>query len=211
MDWLNAPGLQQKMVVRNDITDVLQPLMFRGLMDKLDFLALSADKDESKKPYTPKEFLTDVADYVFASTRKGRTLTEWEKKTQNDLLERFTLSMNAGIAGGMNLTAMSNTPEIPEVIKMKSRQTYGMLPVEVLGVYTNMEHADVQLDRSEIMGFDFRVRVNPKSVPSSVDHLYFDMLKNLQTLVKSKVDSGSTDTRQHYRLLLHKLEKVLKK
>ena len=43
-----------------------------------------------------------------------------------------------------------------------------------------------------------------------LDHLYFDMLKRIQTLLKSKANTGSEDTRQHYRLLLYKIEQALK-
>ena len=79
----------------------------------------------------------------------------------------------------------------------------------MLGAYTNMELA-MRADASEVMGFDFRVNLNPQVIPTPVDYLYFDMLKQLQSLVKSQLNSGSTDTRQHYRLLLHKLDKALK-
>lgn len=211
MNWLNMPDLQQKMTVRNNITDVLEPLIFKTLMNKTTFVALSADKDDSKRPYTSREFLTDMADHVFAPTRQGRTLTIAQKRMQNALLGGFVMAANIAQTGGMGgLTALSNMIEVPEEVKQKSLQTYGALPMEILGAYTNVEHFATQADASEVMGFDFRVDINPQVIPTSVDYLYFDMLKQLQSLVKSKLNSGSTDTRQHYRLLLHKLDKVLK-
>lgn len=64
MNWLNVTDLQQKMAVRNNISDVLEPMVFKALMYKTAFVALSADKDDSKRPYTPQEFLKDMADHV---------------------------------------------------------------------------------------------------------------------------------------------------
>ena len=210
MNWLNVTDLQQKMAVRNNISDVLEPMVFKALMYKTAFVALSADKDDSKRPYTPQEFLKDMADHVFAPTRQGRTLTVAQKRMQNALLGSFVMAADIARAGGMGgLTALSNMIEIPEEVKQKSRQTYGVLPMEMLGAYTNMELA-MRADASEVMGFDFRVNLNPQVIPTPVDYLYFDMLKQLQSLVKSQLNSGSTDTRQHYRLLLHKLDKALK-
>ena len=210
MNWLNVTDLQQKMAVRNNISDVLEPMVFKALMYKTAFVALSADKDDSKRPYTPQEFLKDMADHVFAPTRQGRTLTVAQKRMQNALLGSFVMAADIARAGGMGgLTALSNMIEIPEEVKQKSRQTYGVLPMEMLGAYTNMELA-MRADASEGMGFDFRVNLNPQVIPTPVDYLYFDMLKQLQSLVKSQLNSGSTDTRQHYRLLLHKLDKALK-
>ena len=109
--------------------------------------------------------------------------------------------------------------EVPEQVKLMSRERSGELPLEVLGGFSNAEAVQpcaeapvtkLPLNMSERQGFGYWVNVNSNMVVEPLDHLYFDMLKQIQTLLKSKANTGSEDTRQHYRLLLYKIEQALK-
>ena len=102
-----------------------------------------------------------------------------------------------------------------------SRKRYGELSQEVLGGFSNVEavqpcaeapvtNVALPLNMSERQGFGYWVNVNSNMVIEPLDHLYFDMLKRIQTLLKSEANTGSEDTRQHYRLLLYKIEQALK-
>ena len=95
--------------MRNNISDVLEPMVFKALMYKTAFVALSADKDDSKRPYTPQEFLKDMADHVFAPTRQGRTLTVAQKRMQNALLGSFVMAADIARAGGRKKTPIPCT------------------------------------------------------------------------------------------------------
>ena len=112
--------------------------------------------------------------------------------------------------------------EVPEQVKLMSRERYGILSQEVLGGFSNAETlqpcaeapetdvAQQPLNMAEKQWFGYGVNVNTNLVIEPLDHVYFDMLKRIQTLLKSKVNTGSEDTRQHYRLLLYKIEQALK-
>lgn len=98
--------------------------------------------------------------------------------------------------------------EIPEYVKAKSRERYGVLPVNSVGIFTNTE---IQKDASlpeEIQGFGPVYTMGPTQ--ASMEAIYFDMLKKARVLLKSKMNTGSEETRVHYKLLVHKLEQALK-
>lgn len=225
MDWLNARELQSKWPLRSDISSELEDKIFGAVMSRLGSVALTAVKDENKNTYTPREFLNDVQEYVFDPTRKGKTLSVSEKKLQMKLLANIMLFSDVakkGISGDpFSITANSKMIEVPEIVKTLHREKYGMLPVEWMGMYSDQPQVEIckeipaleqsmSMEQMERQGFGYWVNVNSNMVVEPLDHLYFDMLKKMQSLIKAKANTGSEDTRQHYRLLLYKLEQALK-
>lgn len=222
--WLNAPELQQKLPLMSDISTELEEKIFGALMSRSWSVALAAAKDNNKDTYTTKEFLKNVQDYVFAPTRKGKTLTVQEKKMQMELLRQILLFSGLGKKGmsgsPLTITDVCRMVDVPEQVKMKSRERYGVLPAEIMGRFTNAEQLEScgnapvvgHLPESVLQrqGFGYWVNVNSNMVIEPLDHLYFDMLKKIQSLLKSKENTGAEDTRQHYRLLLYKIEQALK-
>ncbi|WP_065219559.1 MULTISPECIES: zinc-dependent metalloprotease [Butyricimonas] len=223
MDWLNAPGMQAQWGLMSNISTELEDKIFGAVMSRLGSVALSAVKDENAETYTPREFLADVQDFVFAPTRKGRTLTVSEKNLQMKLLSNVMLFSGVakkGMAGDpFSVVSASRMIEVPEPVKAYSRERYGILPAEWMGVFSNREAVAVCREavpvttlpgNIERQGFGYWVNVNTNMVVEPLDHLYFDMLRKIQSLIKGKVNTGSEDTRQHYRLLLYKLEQAFK-
>ena len=222
MDWLNAAKMQAQWPLMSNISSELEDKIFGAVMSRLASVALSAVKDENPETYTPREFLADVQDFVFAPTKKGKTLTVPEKNLQMKLLSNVMLFSGVakkGISGDpLSVASVSRMIEAPECVKALSRERYGVLPAEWLGMFTNQETVEAcgeavpeSLPKYlERQGFGYWVNVNSNMVVEPLDHLYFDMLKRIQVLVKSKANTGSEDTRQHYRLLLYKLEQAFK-
>ena len=166
-----------------------------------------------------------MKEYVFDPTRKGKTLSVSEKKLQMKLLANIMLFSDVakkGISGDpFSITANSKMIEVPEIVKTLHREKYGMLPVEWMGMYSDQPQVEIckeipaleqsmSMEQMERQGFGYWVNVNSNMVVEPLDHLYFDMLKKMQSLIKAKANTGSEDTRQHYRLLLYKLEQALK-
>lgn len=194
-------------------------------MSRLGSVTLTAVKDENKDTYTPREFLNDVQEFVFKPTRQGKTLSVSEKKLQMKLLANIMLFSDVakkGISGDpFSIVSGSGLVDVPEVVKTFHREKYGMLSTEWMGMYSDFPRVEAckevpalergtSLEHLERQGFGYWVNVNSNTVVEPLDHLYFDMLKKIQSLVKSKSNTGSADTRQHYRLLLYKLEQALK-
>ena len=112
--------------------------------------------------------------------------------------------------GTLGITIEEGMIEIPECIKAQSRVFYGELPEEVMGVFTNRK-SDYEAIReatpAEQMGFGFNVYLTDVMEP--MDHIYYEKLKQAQALIQGKVSTGSTDTRNHYKLLLYKINQAL--
>ena len=225
LEWLNAPDMQQKLPLMSNISTELEEKIFGALLSRRWAVALSAEKDDSKDTYSTREFLTHVQDFAFAPTRQGKTLTTQDKKMQMEILRQILLFTDLGKKGmsgdPLSLAGRCKMIEVPEQVKLMSRKRYGELSREVLGGFSNVEavqpcaeapvtNVALPLNMSERQGFGYWVNVNSNMVIEPLDHLYFDMLKRIQTLLKSKANTGSEDTRQHYRLLLYKIEQALK-
>ena len=221
--WLNAPDMQQKLPLMSNISTELEEKIFGALLSRRWAVALSAVKDDNKDTYSTREFLTHVQDFAFAPTRQGKTLTTQDKKMQMEILRQMLLFTDLGKKGmsgdPLSLADGCKMIEVPEQVKLMSRERYGELPLEVLGGFSNAEAVQpcaeapvtkLPLNMSERQGFGYWVNVNSNMVVEPLDHLYFDMLKRIQVLLKSKANTGSEDTRQHYRLLLYKIEQALK-
>ena len=225
LEWLNAPDMQQKLPLMSNISTELEEKIFGALLSRRWAVALSAEKDDSKDTYSTREFLTHVQDFAFAPTRQGKTLTTQDKKMQMEILRQILLFTDLGKKGmsgdPLSLAGRCKMIEVPEQVKLMSRKRYGELSREVLGGFSNVEavqpcaeapvtNVALPLNISKRQGFGYWVNVNSNMVIEPLDHLYFDMLKRIQTLLKSKANTGSEDTRQHYRLLLYKIEQALK-
>ena len=226
LEWLNAPDLQQKLPLMSNISTQLEESIFGALLARRWLVALSAAKDDSKDTYTTREFLMHLQDFAFAATRQGKTLTTQDKKMQMEMIKQILLVTDLGKKGmsgkPLSLTDNCKMVEVPEQVKLMSRERYGILSQEVLGGFSNAETmqpcaeapetdvAQQPLNMAEKQWFGYGVNVNTNLVIEPLDHVYFDMLKRIQTLLKSKVNTGSEDTRQHYRLLLYKIEQALK-
>ena len=115
--------------------------------------------------------------------------------------------MNGGTLG---IASAERMIEIPECIKAQSRATYGVLPEEIMGVFSNrsVEHqAQREMNPAEVMGFGFYVTISDVMEP--MDHIYYEKLKQAQSLIRQKASTGNEDTRRHYRLLLYKIGQAL--
>ena len=213
MSWLDNEELLKGFELRGNISTNVEDAVFKGLMGRMRMIGICADK-AGKDAYTRSDFLTDVANHVWKPTRQGRTLTNVEKKLQTRFLSHLVLT--AGIAnktmsgGTLGITLEEGMIEIPECIKAQSRAFYGELPEEVMGVFTNRKN-DYQAVREAIpaeqMGFGFNVYLTDVMEP--MDHIYYEKLKQAQALIQGKVSTGSTDTRNHYKLLLYKINQAL--
>lgn len=218
LSWLNGEQFKEGFALSGNMSNLIEDELFESLMNCPFALNLCAEKTKSN-PYTEEEFMEDFSRFVWESTRKGKTLTETEKSWQIKFLTH--VFGNAGVQKGLNeesmgalaFTANQCQVAIPEVIKERSRSYFGILPPSILGRFTNQVEQAVpictdNMTPREKAGFGFFVAAQWKGKP--MEHFYFSLLKDIQRLLKEKANTGSSDTREHYRLLLYKIEKALK-
>lgn len=214
MDWLDAKEMQEGYPLRGNIASYLQDEIFFAMIKQIGNVMICASKSLGEDVYTAEDYMKDIYDYVWAPTQQGKTLTSIEKLMQINLLT--TIMDQAGVVSeqkGTPFALAGNMIRIPEVMKEQSRAAYGLISEEFAGIYSNLERlvpfeSEDLLRQAERMGFDSYVGVIAPYIPTG--HIYFDVLKKTLSLLKSKVNTGSTDTKQHYKLLIYKIEKALK-
>ena len=214
MDWLDAKEMQEGYPLRGNIASYLQDEIFFAMIKQIGNVMICASKSLGEDVYTAEDYMKDIYDYVWAPTQQGKTLTSIEKLMQINLLT--TIMDQAGVVSeqkGTPFALAGNMIRIPEVMKEQSRAAYGLISEEFAGIYSNLERlvpfeSEDLLRQAERMGFDSYVGVTAPYIPTG--HIYFDVLKKTLSLLKSKVNTGSTDTKQHYKLLIYKIENALK-
>ena len=214
MDWLDAKEMQEGYPLRGNIASYLQDEIFFAMIKQIGNVMICASKSLGEDVYTAEDYMKDIYDYVWAPTQQGKTLTSIEKLMQINLLT--TIMDQAGVVSeqkGTPFALAGNMIRRPEVMKEQSRAAYGLISEEFAGIYSNLERlvpfeSEDLLRQAERMGFDSYVGVTAPYIPTG--HIYFDVLKKTLSLLKSKVNTGSTDTKQHYKLLIYKIEKALK-
>lgn len=210
MSWIDAPELQKSLPLMKNISGDLEDAIFQGLMSRVGALFLCVEKAD-KDYYTPKMYMDRIFDVIFAPTRQGRSLNGTDMRLQTKLLSHLITGSKVTVKGmgGQSMAATAGLAlEIPEYVKAKSRERYGVLPVNSVGIFTNTEMQKEPSLPEEIQGFGPAYTMGPAQ--ASMEAIYFDMLKKARVLLKGKMNTGSEETRVHYKLLVHKLEQALK-
>lgn len=102
-----------------------------------------------------------------------------------------------------------NPITIPDFIKANSRADYGDMPEHFAGIYSNRE---IVAPRNAAHGEEYMGFGEPMLQPIgyAIDHNCFTMLKQISNLMKGKVNTGSQETRDFYRMMIFKLDKMFK-
>lgn len=217
INWLNNRDLQDKFPLYGNITSIIQKQTIQALFSKWMWLNICSEKAEKGEAYTSIDYFNDLYDFTWKGTKQGRKLTEFEKLLQVKFMEMGI--MNAGLDarsmfGGKLTIAAQNMIAIPECVKERSRHDYGVLPPCVAGIFTNSEDDmlfgdDARFVPAEVSGFAYDDTGFVQTGALTSDAMYAKM-KSLLVLLKSRVNGGTPDTRQHYQLLIYQLEKALK-
>ena len=209
MDWLDAPGMQKTLPLMKNISGDLEDAIFQGVMSRVGALFLCMEKTD-RDHYTPGMYMNQIFDFVFAPTRQGKSLTGTDMRLQTKYLSHLITGSKVTIKGmGGQSMAFANglALEVPEYMKEKSREVYGILPESSVGIFTNREmFGEIPLPE-KIQGFGSAYTTGP--MQASMEAIYFDILKKARALLKSKMNTGAEETRVHYKLLIHKLDQAL--
>lgn len=212
LSWLDDESLLKNFEIRSKIASDLEDMILESLMKRFGAVAMSADKAD-KDAYTQRAYMKDLMDFVWAPTQAGKSLTNLEKKLQLEFTSFTMGSTGINMTKGtpLSFTAEHMMIQVPEAVKAKSREMYGNVSEHWMGMFTNKEVSDHRdaCCGGDVQGFGWHISVTAPYEP--LEHLYFENLQNTLTLLKSKANTGNADTRQHYRLLIYKIEQSLKK
>lgn len=210
LSWLDADDVMREFPIRNSVSVQLEDAIIDGILSRSGAVALSASKSDSN-PYTQEEYLGDIERFVWAPTRAGKSLSEMEMRIQMNFLTKLiegsvaTVTKNAKSKG---IAAAYATIAIPEWLKASSRERFGIISEEYMGVFNNKPEEMQAATLGEISGFDDEV--NLKAPMKPMDHVYYGELKKIRTLLSGSASTGSADTQRHYRLLIYKIDQALK-
>lgn len=210
LSWLDNENVLKGFPLKGNIASDLEDAIIDGVLGRGGAVALCADK-AGKGRYTRAEYLQDLSGYIWRPTRQGKSLKPVEKKIQQQYISRLiqgsVASVKSGSAKNNAWAFQDGGIRLPEYVKEKSREDFGILPESWMGMFTNLPGSEIRLQPAEVQGFDYDLRLKAPAEPT--DHLYFDSLRQALTLLKNKAGTGSPDTRQHYRLLIYKIEQAL--
>ncbi len=213
LQWLDSENLQRGYPMAGNVSGEILTSVFKGMVSRIEPLSLCESKTPENK-YTPSDFLNDLGKFVWTPTENGKTLTQVEKKLQQEHLTMLIVGsmVDRKDLRGANLNALTGWTGsvVPDFVKANSRADNGDISEQMAGIFTNRDYlqANDYAEGEQYMGFG----ENPIRItgwPVETDML--ETLLDVQKLIKRKAATGSEDTRRHYRLLLFKIEKALEK
>ena len=205
MEWLDCDDFKKALPLMSDISGDVENSVFRGLLSRLNALAVGMEQD-GEVAYSISEYMNDIYDFVMSPTQKKNSLTDQEKKLQLKYLS-FLLS-GSGIQteglGGSPFALTGSTIEPMDYVLEYGERLYGRLPNEYLGMFARVGNV---ASPSAVSGFGRDLELSRPNVSINTD--CFLMLRKTLSLLKGRFAEAAKDTREHYRLLIYKLEKVL--
>lgn len=208
LSWFDSKKTFANYPIMNDIGPDIESAIIDGILSRNGAVARCASKAKSNA-YTQREYLDDIAAYIWKPTRLGRSLTTAECKLQMQYVSKLIQGSVSEVPKNAAARGFTSLIEVPETVKQQSRNYFGLLPYSVAGAYNNMpEGGSVGATLGEISGFDFGLKLAIPSEP--MNHVYYAELKNILPIVKSRVATGDENTRNHYKLLVYKIEQALK-
>lgn len=122
----------------------------------------------------------------------------------NALIKRSSGKSSNGLIT-LGITNETHKINVPDYIKDQSIQDFGMNTQSFLEKYANTPH---NLSNEEISGFGYLQMVNYVSFPS-LAHIYHGVLMRTKKLLERNLNHPSMETRNHYQLLLQRINKAL--
>lgn len=210
LSWLDARETLKDFPIRTSVAMQMEDAIIDGILSRCGAVAICAEK-ASSAPYTQREYLNDIANFVWEPTRAKRTLTETEMRLQMNYLTKLIDGSVVKVTKNPNNSGIADMYahiQVPEWLKASSRSRFGIVPEEFMGCFTNKSAEFQAVNRKEVSGFDEDIELKAPLEP--MDHVYYSELKKVRDLIAASASTGSADTQRHYRLLLYKIDQALK-
>lgn len=222
VDWLTESDILSFLPVSMDLKTAVQELIFARAMQRSMYTVYSMQRARIKgmPQYTFEDLLNTLNDYVWEPTRKGRSLTMIERKLQSEQLT--FLAQSSGLAVPF---------ASPKIALVSQDDNMSIIPDEFKNMMKDYGHTDNHLGCMCESEINKQLALNAVRRPNAVMEdisvfrqnayaeneskwmggtLYDNVLKAYD-LMKAKMNTGDKATKEHYRLLIHRLDQVLKK
>lgn len=215
LDWIDDPVLLKELPLQGNLSVRVQRMLVSFIMaDKGSFGRMI---DPAPNAYTQTEHSDDALKGIFLHTIQGKNLTPRDRSNQNSYVEFLLMATRLGSQGGGSDKSAADdergirfTPSIDENgwnimtggIYSEASESEDML--------TRLERemeAQLLNDPEEISGFGYFRSLTESLSPR--DALYYARLIQVRDLLRQKRYTGNAETRNHYELLLHRIEGAL--
>lgn len=216
LDWIDDPALLKELPLQGNLSVRVQRLLVSLITaDKGSFGRMI---DPAPNAYTQSEHADDAMKGIFRNTIQGRSTTPRDRSNQNtyvDFLLMITRLMPQSGSGSAKSLAddQRGFGFIPSIDENGWNINTGGLYAEAMegeDMLTSLEHRmEAQLFNApeEISGFGYFRSLTESLTPR--DAMYYARLIQVRDLLRQKRYTGDQDTRNHYELLLHRIEGAL--
>ncbi len=215
LDWLDNKELMKNFQLTGSPATDIQAEIVSQLVSVADKGGIALNEAKGSDPYTSKECLNDIYQYVWASTLSGKAPSALDRRLQQQFVKSLISKNGRSGGSGMIMIGIQDDPyhnqlQVPTYIREKSEQDYGLLAnghaccgeYDLCGQYAQTPE--------EMSGFGYLQMISYESAPS-MEYMYYGLLQKTRSLLNRVRNSGSADTRNHYQLLLLQIDKALQK
>ena len=221
MSWLEEDKELLKMISlkKSTLTDMQigKSSIFNTLLSAKKKNGILLSSERSEDPYTLKEYLDDIYQYVWGCTMNGKNPTLAEKANQTYFITHLYADIDPNVKadkifltdpekarqGKLTLLDKIYAPSLDEAILFNLDES-GMLEKHK----DLIEQAVEAIGSEPISGFSYLREIKPDEVQNT-KALYFNYLMKIKSLLEKNQNVGSQETRDHYRHLLYKINKTL--
>lgn len=220
VSWLTDSKILSFMPVNMDLKSALQELILARMMQRSIYTIYNANRSELKgmPTYTYEDHMNLIDDFVWEPTRMGRSLTTIERKLQSDQLA--FMAQASGLAVPFPSAKIALTSDDMSIIPAEFTQLLGMDAGRRHPLGCMCQHElDKQLAMNAVRNPDgwveqisvFKQSTFADNTTKWVGATLYNNVLKAHNLMKRQMNTGDKATREHYRLLVHRLDQVLKK
>ena len=182
---------------------------FSDLLGKVNSVVLSAHVARGEA-YTPDEFLGDIYDRVWKSTRANKRLTAAERTMQSQFvaacISAFAPQSKSQSGSSKSLTAdEAYRPSLHQFALLSEGAVDSELLEQAVAEYGWQEVGERMFGKA---GYNWQKRVGVSTIDQT-PALWYDMARRCERLLAGKAVSAPAADRAHYGLLLYRLKKAL--
>lgn len=219
--WIDAPELTRNFDLSTKKSTVIaQALVETMLRDVARNVTISSHLTRDEGGYTMDDYFGDLYSQLFASTIKGRRLTEVEKICQRQILANAVESV---IKGGKSFFTQGNGMafERKSNLSLDEMMLYGLLNDKFLANYREeLENIEKNYGIGTVASayfsrnfgeneFPFQQRLKTEAIDELIAYKTA-LLKKTHSLLKKVVNTCNENDKVHYQYLLLQIEKLLK-
>ena len=177
--------------------------------------ALSDMPNRAKDAYTPEEHFRDGFNYIWKNTIKGKDLTAGERTIQNRYLENMFLGarIDTQTKKSDKSIAVNSEENIfydninyfkPLLQKDRLNANVGNIVDEYESFFNFMDNNQ---SVEEYQGFGYLRGLSASSCTNY--HIFYGLIIDAKKLLEKRQNTGSEETRLHYKMLLQKINRML--